>query len=347
MPPPYMWALFLHYQFLHMETSYMLEEKKCENPFFHQFTLYGLPSSKLPKVAYETGVGQDKPNDSRYQRPTPSLPVPPPRHTVNKFVIPTVMARRKLTSSTTSTSTIDHPTRPSEPTFTIYDIREACRRAERVSRGEQAGTSGSISVQDRYHAPIVSQILSLVNNLKQQGVVSETNASALKPATTSLPAPVTISDTASTTSTHEIAQGIRQLATAMAESVLPDDIPVDNSPADYVIEETPDLIDLTDSHGRDLLYQGMSDMESQHSINLDDVGGLLDSEEEQEEQMDQTEPTGTAAIPQNQVVFYNDPNFNQVQVQDQPQVDQQAAILHTVNTEEETNPETTSQNTTN
>jgi hypothetical protein len=256
------------------------------------------------------------------------------------------MARRKLTSSTTSASTIDHPTKPSDPVFTIYDIREACRRAERVSRGEQAGTSGSISVQDRYHAPVVSQILSLVNNLKQQGVVPETNASALKPATTSLPAPVTISDTASTTSTQEIEQGIRQLATAMAESVLPDDIPVDNTPADYVIEDSIDLIDLTDSQSRDLLYQGMSDMESHHSINLDDVGGLLDSEDEREdEHMDQTEPTGTAAIPQNQVVFYNDPNFS---VQDQPQVDQQAAILPAVNAgEEQPNPETISQNTTN
>jgi hypothetical protein len=266
---------------------------------------------------------------------------------VNKFVIPTVMARRKLTSSTTSASTIDHPTKTSDPVFTIYDIREARRRAERVSRGEQAGTSGSISVQDQYHAPVVAQILSLVNNLKQQGVVPETNASALKPATTSLPAPVTISDTASTTSTQEIEQGIRQLATAMAESVLPDDIPVDNSPADYVIEDTVDLIDLTtDSHGRDLLYQGMSDMESHHSINLDDVGGLLDSEDEREENMDQTEPTGTAAIPQGQVIFYND--SNQDQVQDQPQVDQQAATLPAVNAgEEQPNPETISQNTTN
>jgi hypothetical protein len=131
----------------------------------------------------------------------------------------------------------------------------------------------------------------------------------------------------------------------MAESILPDDIPVDNTPADYVIEDTIDLIDLTDSQSRDLLYQGMSDMESHHSINLDDVGGLLDSEEEQEEHMDQTEPTGTAAIPQNQVVFYNDPNFS---VQDQPQVDQQAAILPAVNAgEEQPNPETISQNTTN
>jgi hypothetical protein len=91
----------------------------------------------------------------------------------------------------------------------------------------------------------------------------------------------------------------------------------------------------------------MSDMESHHSINLDDVGGLLDSkdEREEEEHMDQTEPTGTAAIPQNQVVFYNDPNSS---VQEQPQVDQQAAILPAVNAgEEQPNPETTSQNMTN
>ena len=339
MPPPYMWALFLHYQFLHMDTSYMMDEKKCENPFLHMFTLYGLPPSKLPKAAHETGVGSDKPNDSRYKRP--SVSAPSPQHTVNKFVIPTVMARRKLTSSTTSTSTVDHPVQPSTRVFTEYDVRQACRLAERISRGEEAGTSGTVQSSN----PILTHMLNLVQNLRQQGVVPETISQASTSATTSQSPSVTTSDTTGTTRTTETTaeQQAEQLATAMVENVLPDDIVINDSPVDSVIIND---VNLNDPHG--MLYQDMDDTASHRSIDdLDDIqiGGLLDSDEEddEEENMDDLEPTGTAAIPQNSVAFYND----SVQVQDQPIVDPAAAILPGNNSGEQSNPETTSQNTSN
>ena len=111
------------------------------------------------------------------------------------------------------------------------------------------------------------------------------------------------------------------------------------------VEHDVDLINLHDPLDHNLLYQDMSNKESNHSVNLNDVGYLF---EDKEDIMDDTKPTGTAAIPQGQVVFYNDPNPGQVQ--DQPTVDQPAAILPaaalpTVNVEEEpSNPETTSQN---
>ena len=336
MPPPYMWALFLHYQFLHMDTSYMIDEKKCENPFLRMLTLYGLPPSKLPKAAHETGVGPDKPNDSRYTRPLVSVP-PPPQHTVNRtFVIPTVMARRKLTSSTTSTSTMDQPVKPSTRVFTEYDVRQACRLAERISRGEEAGTSGTPQTSN----PLLTHMLNLVQNLRQQGVVSE----ATSLATTSQSPSVTTSDTTGTTGTTETTaeQQAEQLATAMAENVLPVNNVIDNSPADNVIINDVDLTSPHDPHDpHDMLYHGMSDIGSEHSVNLEDVRYLFDSED-QSENMDDLEPTGTAAIPQNSVVYYNDSNT--VQVQDQPTVDTAAAILPGNNSGEQSNPETNSQN---
>ena len=328
-PPPYLWALFLHYQPLQLEVSYMLKGKKYENPFLHMFTLYGLPPSKLPKAVFETGVEPDKPNE--HQRP--AKPLPGPSFQVNKssFTIPTQMARHKLTSSTTSTSTVDQPTTKPPRLFTEYDIRQACRLAERISRGQEAGTSGTTQSN-----PIVTVFLNSIQNLKQHGIVSET----VVPSTTSQPTSVTTGDTTSTTSTPEtVLEQAKQLATSLARNVLLSSIPQQSVPLS--LEQEVLMQDRNDPVDVSLLYENLSNDRSEHEVNLEDSQYLFD---EEPEVMDDTEPTSTAAIPQGQVVFYNDPNFS---VQDQPQVEQ-AAILPAVNTEEEpTNPETTSQNASN
>ena len=64
LPPPYLWACYLHYKRLNLDTScYMLHNRKYLNPFFHMFTLYGLPTLKLLKACLKTGSDAENPTD--------------------------------------------------------------------------------------------------------------------------------------------------------------------------------------------------------------------------------------------------------------------------------------------
>jgi hypothetical protein len=76
-----LWAQFLKLSHLNMDIAYVFQKDKCQNPFILQLGLYGFPPSRLPKVAPETGVGQDLPNDPHFKRPTP--PAAPPTRPAN------------------------------------------------------------------------------------------------------------------------------------------------------------------------------------------------------------------------------------------------------------------------
>jgi len=158
MPPPYLWALFLHYQSIHLEASYLMKDRKYKNPFFHMFTFYGLPPSKLPKAAFQTAVGKDKPSTSRCQ---PSAAVSSPRFPATQFVKPT-------TDSSISYQRIAPSTAPLfRWIVTSYELQTAIALAERVSRGEVAGTSGLVQSN-----LVVTDVLNFVENLKRQGTLS-------------------------------------------------------------------------------------------------------------------------------------------------------------------------------
>ena len=157
MPPPYLWALFLHYQSINIETSYLMKDRKYENPFFHMFTLYGLPPSKLPKAEFEAAVGRDQPAASLSQ---PSAATPSPRFPATQLV----------NSATDSSITYQRIAPSTAPIFrwtvTSYELQNAIALAERVSRGEVAGTSGIVQSN-----PVVTDLLNFVENLKRQGTL--------------------------------------------------------------------------------------------------------------------------------------------------------------------------------
>ena len=145
LPPPYLWALFLHYQSINLDTSYVMKDKKYEKAFFHMFTLYGLPPSKLPKAAYETAIGKDKP--AAKVIPLQSLAILPNAPKQEPSII-----YRSI------------PPRPSPPpgwVVTRFELQQAMALAERVSRGEIAGTSGCVQA-----TPVVTDLLRFVEKLK-------------------------------------------------------------------------------------------------------------------------------------------------------------------------------------
>ena len=167
LPPPYLWALFAHYQCIHLDTSYMMKNRKFENPFFHMFTLYGLPPSKIPKAAFETAVEQDIPDDPRFQRPV-ALPDPFPQFPASDFVVPSEQnVPQPPVSMTNVQPSVKRVSRLVQTTITRYDLRQACELAERISRGDVAGTSGSLSVSD----PLVTELVRFCTNLKRTGTV--------------------------------------------------------------------------------------------------------------------------------------------------------------------------------
>ena len=168
-PPPYLWALFIHYQCINLDTSLVMKDRKFENPFFHMFTLYGLPPSNLPKAAFETTVGQDKPDDPCFKRPV-TLPIPFPQFPIQDFVIPKIQNTPQTSSSVLSVQpTVRRPSRLVHAALTRFELQRACMLAERISRGDVAGTSGTSTL-----TPVVTELVKFVNNLKKKGAISLT-----------------------------------------------------------------------------------------------------------------------------------------------------------------------------
>jgi hypothetical protein len=134
-----------------------MKDRKYENPFFHMFTLYGLPPSKLPKAAFEAAVGKDTPVAGLSQ---PSATTTSSRFPATSFVKP-------LTDSSISYPRITPSTTPQfRWLVTSHELQTAISLAERVSRGEVAGTSGLVRSN-----PVVTDLLRFVENLKQQGTL--------------------------------------------------------------------------------------------------------------------------------------------------------------------------------
>jgi len=153
-PVCYLWAQFLKFSRLNMDTAYVFQKDKYQNPFIHQLGLYGLPPSRLPKVAPETGVGQDLPNDPRFKRPTPPA-AQPIRPANTKKPIPT---KPKMVKPETSAPKL----------ITLADLNKAVNLTKKISSKEKAGTSG---VPPACKNPIVTTLLQLVEDLQTAGIV--------------------------------------------------------------------------------------------------------------------------------------------------------------------------------
>ena len=151
-PVCYLWAQFLKFSHLNMDTAYVFQKDKCQNPFIHQLGLYGLPPSRLPKVAPETGVGQDLPNDPRFKRPTPPAAIPT-RPANTRKPIP---EKPKLVKTETP-----------KP-ITLSDLNKAVNLTKKISSKEKAGTSG---IAPACKNPVVTKLLQLVEDLQKAGVV--------------------------------------------------------------------------------------------------------------------------------------------------------------------------------
>jgi hypothetical protein len=78
LPPPYLWACYMHWQTLNLDTSYVNHNQKNLNLFIHMFTLYRLPTCKLLKASPETEIGADNPSAVGHHRPKLSSTMTPP-----------------------------------------------------------------------------------------------------------------------------------------------------------------------------------------------------------------------------------------------------------------------------
>ena len=152
-PTCYFWDIFKKFSRINLDTGYVFKKDKCQNPFFHQMGLYGLPPSKLPKTAPESGVGLDLPDDPRYKRPDstqlptrrPSMPVKIDLRTLNKT----------------------QPGRVEKPkSITISGLTEALKLVKNLSSGNKAGSSGK---QNEIQDPVVSKLLDFVKDITQGG----------------------------------------------------------------------------------------------------------------------------------------------------------------------------------
>ena len=159
-----LWTTFLKFSRLNMDTAYMYRGEKCQNPYFHQLGLYGLPPSKVPKTAPESGVGQDLPNDPRFARPASKTAstTSPSAATTKRPSLPVKIDLTKIDK--TRPGRVE---KKSTVNLSLSDLTEAIRQAKRISLGEQPGTSGSGHVPNL----VVSELLKLVDELKQGGLV--------------------------------------------------------------------------------------------------------------------------------------------------------------------------------
>ena len=145
-----------------LATAYVHHGERCQNPYFHQYGLYGLPPLKLPKVEFESGVGKDLPDDKRFKRPAPQAATdprkkPPPS---KKAAIP------RLDKIQTG--------RVEKKVITIADLNKAVNITKKISSGGKQGTSGSNLPPN----PVVTKLLALVDDLRQGGVLPTAQSSS-------------------------------------------------------------------------------------------------------------------------------------------------------------------------
>jgi hypothetical protein len=158
-PVCYLWSVFLMFSRWNLATAYVHHGERCQNPYFHQYGLYGLPPSKLPKVEFESGVGKDLPDDMRFKRPAPSAAAPRARMSTLKAAIP------RLDKVQTG--------RVEKKVITIADLNKAVNLTKKISSGSKQGTSGSNLPPN----PVVTRLLALVDELRQGGVLPTAQSS--------------------------------------------------------------------------------------------------------------------------------------------------------------------------
>ena len=303
LPPPYLWACYLHYQRLNLDTSYMLYNRKYLNPFFHMFTLYGLPTSKLLKACLETGIDADNPTDRRFHRPEPTSSMPPPRPvsgpgkgksiqtrpklTVNKVSVLTQYARHKTTSSTTSMSSFEGPP------LTMAMLKEGINLATRISQGLEAGTSGTSYKTN----PALPALLSMVKHLQYTGTVrtipDDLNLSSLQNPPTAVVKP-------SVDTTRQVTEQVNNLAQSLTNVAVNSG---NNDPSDYVPTDDEDMAFNNETDVDDDDEVGIS----VETISRHEANRLLGYDTDND--MDSSDPAGTAAIGQSRTFYYADPNI--------------------------------------
>ena len=175
-PTSYFWDVFLHFSRLNLDTAFVYKGDKCQNPYFHQMGLYGLPPSKLPKVAPESGVGKDLPDDKRFKRPDPASP--------SRVTAATSITRRPTMPVKIDLRTLNK-TKPGRvekaKPITYSSLTEALNLVKRLSSGEQAGSSG---LQNKLADPVITKLLDFVKDIKQGGLTPtavETSSTAKTP----------------------------------------------------------------------------------------------------------------------------------------------------------------------
>ena len=208
-----------------------------------------------------------------------------PRLTVNRTSVLTQYARPKTTSSTTSTSTFEGPV--VAPIFSLSVFKEGIRLATRISQGLEAGTSGTSSQSN----PALPALLSMVKHLQYTGTVRLIPDEPSAPQT-----PPTAVVKPSVGTTMRVEEQINNLSQSLAENVL---VRSDNNdPSDYVHMDDKDMavnnnFDIDDDDNT---------MSTEHVMNQ--INDILDSDDE----MDSSDPTGTAAIGQSRTYYYADQN---------------------------------------
>ena len=319
LPPPYLWACYLHYQRLNLDTSYMLFNRKYLNPFFHMFTLYGLPTSKLLKVRLETGIEADNPTARRFrqQESISLMPPPPPvsgkgkslqtrpRFNVNRTTVLTQQARHKTTSSTTSTSTFEGPV--VVPPLTLAMLNEGINLAMRISQGLEAGSSGT----SHGTSVILPALLGMVKHLQCTGTIPTVPENIL--ASQKPPTAVVLP---SVDTTKRMTEQVTNLARSLAENVVVES--GNNDPSDYVPTDDEDM-----AVNNDYDFDDDGNIMSSGQV-LDRINDLLDSDQDDQDDdgMDVSDPTGTAAIGQSRTYYYADQNVmdDPIRVADLPPV---------------------------
>ena len=196
---------------------------------------------------------------------------------------------------TTSTSTFDGPGVVA-PVLTIAMSKEGIRLATRISQGLEAGSSGT-SFQSN---PVVSALLSMVQHLQYTGTVRTIPD---EPSVSQGPPTAIVKPSVDTT--KQVAEQINNLAQSLAENVLVGSN--NNDPSDYVPTDDEDMAVNNDVDAED-------DDNADMTIHVETITGeeadrlLAASDHDTNNDMDSSDPTGTAAICQSCTFYYADQN---------------------------------------
>ena len=287
-PICYFWTLFLKFNRLNLDTAHVFLKGKHENPFFHQFGLYGLPPSVIPKYGPEAAVGLDLPNDVRFKKPAPPTEVSTitrPKTTPSTSTIaerrPQPVGRVEKKKKKSKKSKKDQ--RP----LTEAELKEACSRLGRISRGEDQGTSGSA-----HKDPVLMDVIRIVDNLCREGIINVLHE---------VPSEMTIYE--------NLRMQLMGSASCQADSDSESDLPPEIQDPTLLAPSGYEVVPNTD-----LLYEADDDITSQRSgtpVNLNSSMDLDDEDPldpDRQPRLDPVLPMDNDHLDHVSVVhYYNDP----------------------------------------